>query len=170
MDIRSLRMCGKFWRYPGFYIVSGAAAVAERRLPGGLIWNAVEGTGDITRLQKGSVQLNLYKTEWESYASKYPVCSGEAEVMDQEDSFWRTCTPVAGYSGRKKEMKTLEYYRCYFEDAGIENEASVLEELGSPQQVADSLKRGIDQPADAGEYTENGYQTVDEKQLPWDRM
>ena len=62
--------------------------------------------------------------------------------------------------------EALEYYRCYFEDAGIENEASVLEELGSPQQVADSLKRGIDQPADAGEYTENGYQTVDEKQVP----
>ena len=66
----------------------------------------------------------------------------------------------------EERNEALEYYRCYFEDAGIENEASVLEELGSPQQVADSLKRGIDQPADAGEYTENGYQTVDEKQVP----
>lgn len=66
----------------------------------------------------------------------------------------------------EERNEALEYYRCYFEDAGIENEASVLEELGSPKQVADSLKRGMDQSADAGEYTENGYQTVDEKQVP----
>ena len=66
----------------------------------------------------------------------------------------------------EERNEALEYYRCYFEDAGIENEASVLEELGSPKQVADSLKRGMDQSSDAGEYTENGYQTVDEKQVP----
>ena len=32
--------------------------------------------------------------------------------------------------------EALEFYRCYFEDAGIENEAAVMEELGSPEKVA----------------------------------
>ncbi|MCR5460349.1 MAG: DUF1700 domain-containing protein [Acetatifactor sp.] len=36
--------------------------------------------------------------------------------------------------------EALQYYNDYFEDAGWENEASVIKSLGSPQKVADNIK------------------------------
>lgn len=43
-------------------------------------------------------------------------------------------------------IDALQYYEDYFEDAGIEKEQDVIKELGSPQAVADIIKRdlGID--------------------------
>ena len=37
--------------------------------------------------------------------------------------------------------EAMEYYRCYFEDAGAENEARVLRELGSPHKRRSSQQR-----------------------------
>ena len=34
----------------------------------------------------------------------------------------------------------IKYYNDYFDDAGIENEAGVIEQLGSPEQVAQNIK------------------------------
>lgn len=34
----------------------------------------------------------------------------------------------------------LQYYNEYFDDAGVENEQSVLEELGSPQKIAAAIR------------------------------
>lgn len=39
--------------------------------------------------------------------------------------------------------EALAYYREYIEDAGFENEDAVLEELGTPKEVADEIKSGI---------------------------
>ena len=51
--------------------------------------------------------------------------------------------------------EALQYYNDYFDDAGAENEAQIIEELGSPEQVARTIKAGM---SDAdGEYTETGY-------------
>lgn len=36
--------------------------------------------------------------------------------------------------------EALQYYNDYFEDAGWENEASVIKSLGSPQKVAENIK------------------------------
>lgn len=33
----------------------------------------------------------------------------------------------------------MEYYREYFEDAGVENEAKIIEELGSPVALANKI-------------------------------
>lgn len=52
--------------------------------------------------------------------------------------------------------EALQYYNDYFDDAGEENEASVIEELGSPQQVARTIREGMN--GSDGEYTENGYE------------
>ena len=65
--------------------------------------------------------------------------------------------------GREEAM---EYYRCYFEDAGAENETRVLRELGSPQKVADMIKEGLRSSGEAGEYTETGYHTEEKKEPP----
>ena len=39
--------------------------------------------------------------------------------------------------------EAMEYYRDYFDDAGEENEESVIAELGSPKKVAVSIKEGL---------------------------
>ncbi len=39
--------------------------------------------------------------------------------------------------------EALSYYREYIEDAGLENEEAILNELGSPQKVAADIKKDI---------------------------
>lgn len=55
-------------------------------------------------------------------------------------------------SGISQEERTeaLAFYRSYFEDAGEANEAKILEELESPQKVADSIIKDLGvQPGEA---------------------
>jgi uncharacterized membrane protein len=52
--------------------------------------------------------------------------------------------------------EALQYYNDYFDDAGAENEARVIEELGSPEQVAQKIKVGFSDSA--SEYSEQGYE------------
>ena len=53
----------------------------------------------------------------------------------------------------------LEYYKDYFDDAGVENEEQIISDLGSPKKVAtiirESLRSG---KTSEGEYSERGYQ------------
>lgn len=44
---------------------------------------------------------------------------------------------------KEERDEAMDYYRGYFEDAGEENEAVVLEELESPQAIADSIKEAL---------------------------
>lgn len=44
---------------------------------------------------------------------------------------------------QEEREEALAYYREYFSDAGPENEASVIEELGTPAKVAASIKDGL---------------------------
>jgi len=54
--------------------------------------------------------------------------------------------------------EALSYYEEYFEDAGVENEESVIASLGSPEKVAATIKAGLsDESAEDGEFSENGY-------------
>lgn len=64
---------------------------------------------------------------------------------------------LAGVPEEEKE-EALQYYSDYFADAGKENEAQVLAELGSPQKVAALIKAGLKNGGmDGGEFTEYGY-------------
>lgn len=51
----------------------------------------------------------------------------------------------------------IQYYNDYFDDAGAENEAQVIRELGSPAQVAGTIRDGM---SENGEYTERGYENT----------
>ena len=42
-----------------------------------------------------------------------------------------------------ERREAMEFHRNYFEDAGPEKEAQIIEELGSPQEVAASIKRNL---------------------------
>ena len=54
--------------------------------------------------------------------------------------------------------EALGYYEDYFEDAGEENEATVLKELESPDKIAFMIKAGLkDSDKSIGEFTETGF-------------
>ena len=60
---------------------------------------------------------------------------------------------------KEEREDALQFYNTYFEDAGVENEGSVIEELGSPADVARTIKEDLGiTPNESGEYTERGYQ------------
>ncbi len=49
---------------------------------------------------------------------------------------------------KEERDEAMDYYRGYFEDAGAEHEATVLEELESPQIIADSIKEALNNTGD----------------------
>ena len=58
--------------------------------------------------------------------------------------------------------EALQYYNDYFEDAGAENEASVISSLGSPREIADNIKaelkgEAIPTSANAGDHAVTKY-------------
>lgn len=54
--------------------------------------------------------------------------------------------------------EAIQYYNDYLNDAGVENEEEVLAELGTPEQLAASIKEGLREGGNAqGEFSENGY-------------
>ena len=71
-----------------------------------------------------------------------------------------------------ERQDALDFYNSYFDDAGAENEASVLRELGSPKKVAAIIKADLKGSAggyEYGEYTEHGYEdarTKERGQMP----
>ena len=54
-----------------------------------------------------------------------------------------------------ERREALQYYNDYFDDAGPENEAQIIRELGSPARVAKTIREGM---PENGEYTEHGYE------------
>ena len=56
-------------------------------------------------------------------------------------------------------LDAIAYYNDYFDEAGSENEAQVIRELGSPEKVATIIKMDLNSPGNAeAEYTEHGYE------------
>lgn len=72
-----------------------------------------------------------------------------------------------------ERQEALDYYESYFDDAGEENEANVIRELGSPGKVAAIIKADLRESNDSyAEYTENGYEdtrTRENDQVPQKR-
>lgn len=52
----------------------------------------------------------------------------------------------------------IAYYNAYFDEAGVENEAKVIQELGSPGKVAATIKADLNSSGnEQAEYTDHGY-------------
>lgn len=69
----------------------------------------------------------------------------------------------------EERVATMQYYNDYFDDAGEENEEKVIEELGSPEQVAAEMKAGLGrQTENFGEFRETGYTDTqfEKKEVP----
>ena len=55
-----------------------------------------------------------------------------------------------------ERKEALDYYESYFDEAGDEEEASVIQKLGSPGKVAAIIKADLrENSASSGTYTEN---------------
>ncbi len=52
----------------------------------------------------------------------------------------------------EEKADALAFYRSYFEDAGEENEESVIAELESPEKVAQSIKKNLGMEKENGSY------------------
>ena len=58
--------------------------------------------------------------------------------------------------------------KSYFDEAGPENEASVIRELGSPGKVAAIIKADLDESNEEyAQYTENGYEDLRENKASY---
>lgn len=60
--------------------------------------------------------------------------------------------------------EAVQYYNDYLNDAGVENEEEVLESLGTPEELAASIRRGLqEESGQKGEFSEKGYQESEVK-------
>ncbi|MGI6094682.1 MAG: DUF1700 domain-containing protein [Lachnospiraceae bacterium] len=59
----------------------------------------------------------------------------------------------------QERQEALDYYESYFDDAGEDNEATVIQELGNPGKVAAMIKADLEcDGKQHGEYTDTGYE------------
>ncbi len=59
--------------------------------------------------------------------------------------------------------EAIQYYNDYFDDAGAENEQSVIASLGTPEQLAKTIKAGLFDGGSAGEFTEKGFSGYEQR-------
>ena len=72
--------------------------------------------------------------------------------MNKEE-FLKRLEELLSDISEEERADALAFYRSYFEDAGIGNEASILEELESPEKVAEVIKKDLGVSETAGSET-----------------
>lgn len=82
----------------------------------------------------------------------------------RKEEFLRQLEMLLRDISEEERADAMAFYRSYFEDAGEGNEARVLEELGSPENVAEIIKRdlGMVTIADADTTNDTAENTTDE--------
>ena len=89
-------------------------------------------------------------------------------IMDRAQ-FMKQLERLLSDISESERKEALDYYENYFDDAGKENEAEVIRELGSPGKVAAIIKADLKESNEQyAEYTENGYRDTrtEEKNTP----
>lgn len=76
--------------------------------------------------------------------------------MNRADFMRKLANLLADVSPAERE-EAIQYYNDYFDDAGAENEQSVIASLGSPEQLARTIKAGLSDGGNMGEFTEKGF-------------
>lgn len=76
--------------------------------------------------------------------------------MNRADFMKNLAELLADMSPAERE-EAIQYYNDYFDDAGAENEQSVIASLGTPEQLAGTIKAGLFGSQSAGEFTEKGF-------------
>ena len=55
---------------------------------------------------------------------------------------------------QSEREEAIQYYNDYLNDAGVENEQEVLDAMGTPEQLAKTIKEGLGDNGTEGEFTE----------------
>ena len=76
--------------------------------------------------------------------------------MNREEFMAQLARLLTGLPENERE-EAVRYYNDYFDEAGPENEAQVIQELGSPGKVAGIIRANLEDGQNRGEFTENGY-------------
>ncbi len=82
--------------------------------------------------------------------------------MDRAE-FMRRLTGLLSDVPPAEREEAIQYYNDYFDDAGEENEQGVIASLGSPEELAKSIKAGLFDGENAGEFTESGFRGYEER-------
>ncbi len=91
-----------------------------------------------------------------------------AEFMNRLTALLHDVSPA-------EREEAIQYYNDYFDDAGAENEANVIASLGTPEELAKTIKAGLSDGGSGGEFTETGFEgygtrSKDEIMNPADRQ
>lgn len=73
-----------------------------------------------------------------------------AEFMRRLTELLRDVPPM-------EREEAIQYYNDYFDDAGAENESGVIASLGTPEELARTIKAGLNDGGNGGEFTESGF-------------
>ena len=76
--------------------------------------------------------------------------------MNRAD-FMRRLTELLGDVPPAERDEAIQYYNDYFDDAGAENESGVIASLGTPEELARTIKAGLNDGGNVGEFTESGF-------------
>lgn len=71
--------------------------------------------------------------------------------------FMRRLTELLGDVAPTEREEAIQYYNDYFDDAGEENESGVIASLGTPEELARTIKSGLNDGGNSGEFTESGF-------------
>lgn len=82
--------------------------------------------------------------------------------MSRVEFMRRLAELLADVSPAERE-EAIQYYNDYFDDAGVENEQSVIASLGSPEQLAKTIKAGLFDGGNVGEFTEKGFSGYEQR-------
>lgn len=83
--------------------------------------------------------------------------------MNRADFMKNLAELLADMAPAERE-EAIQYYNDYFDDAGEENEQSVIDSLGTPEQLAGTIKAGLFDGGSAGEFTEKGFSGYEQRQ------
>lgn len=79
-----------------------------------------------------------------------------AEYMRQLESL------LSSVPDAEKE-EALQYYNDYFDDASDQEDDEIIKALGTPEELAESIKAGLSDDGNQGIFTEEGFKTVESK-------
>ena len=65
----------------------------------------------------------------------------------------------------EERREALQFFEDYFDEAGPQGEAEVIERLGTPKQAARRILKDLKDEGKDGEYTEAGYQEAVDQEL-----
>lgn len=78
--------------------------------------------------------------------------------------FMRRLTELLVDVSPMERDEAIQYYNDYFDDAGAENESGVIASLGTPEELARTIKAGLNDGGNGGEFTEAGFSGYTQKQ------